>query len=80
MIENEETKAGEQPPKETCDCFCMGVGPRVTDAVRVKSTKTREHFRNARVEFLKGLRTILDERIDRLSRHGRQKGTTVPVE
>jgi hypothetical protein len=42
---------------------------------------TREHFRNSRVEFLKGLRSLLDERIATLSREASEaKGTHVPVE
>ena len=40
---------------------------------------TRAHFRNSRVEFLKGIRSILDARIERLSREPR-KGTHVTVE
>ena len=39
----------------------------------------REHFRNSRVEFLKGMRSLLDDRIERLSRH-EQKGQHVTVE
>jgi hypothetical protein len=41
--------------------------------------KTQEHFRNARVEVLKGIRTLVDARIDRLSKHA-QKGTKLTVE
>lgn len=40
---------------------------------------TRNHFRNSRVEFLKGVRSLLDDRIERLSRH-EQKGQRVTVE
>jgi hypothetical protein len=40
---------------------------------------TRNHFRNSRMEFLKGLRSIIDHRIDHLSRD-EQKGTHVTVE
>ena len=36
--------------------------------------------RAARVEFLKGLRALIDERIERVSRPVCSKGTTVPVE
>ena len=41
---------------------------------------TRDHFRNSRVEFLKGLRSLLDSRIEHLSRASEQKGTRVTVE
>ena len=41
--------------------------------------ETRNHFRNSRVEFLKGLRSLLDQRIEHLSRP-EQKGEHVTVE
>ncbi len=42
---------------------------------------TRDHFREARLEFLKGLRTLLDERIAYLSRQeDEHRGTHVTVE
>lgn len=41
---------------------------------------TREHFRNARIEVLKGMRSILDARIDKLSKHAQKQGTKVTVE
>jgi len=43
------------------------------------SETTRDHFRNSRVEFLKGLRSLIDDRIAHLSRK-EQKGTRVAVE
>ena len=43
------------------------------------SEATQNHFRNSRVEFLKGLRALLDDRIEHLS-HEERKGTHVVVE
>jgi hypothetical protein len=43
------------------------------------SEQVREHFRQSRIEFLKGVRSLLDQRIERLGRTG-QKGTRVVVE
>ncbi len=40
---------------------------------------TREHFRASRLEFLKGVRSLLDERIAHLARD-EPKGTKVTVE
>ena len=40
---------------------------------------SRGHFRNSRVEFLKGIRSIIDNRIEHLSREPK-KGTHVTVE
>jgi len=41
---------------------------------------TRDHFRNSRIEFLKGIRSLIDDRIAYLSRTEEAKGTHVPVE
>ena len=41
---------------------------------------TRDHFRASRVEFLKGLRSLLDARIAQLSREAAHRGTRVTVE
>jgi hypothetical protein len=46
---------------------------------RCWSDTTRDHFRNSRVEFLKGIRSLIDDRIAYLSREER-KGTHVTVE
>jgi len=46
---------------------------------RYWSEATKDHFRNSRVEFLKGLRSILDARIAQLSRD-EPRGTHVTVE
>ncbi len=63
------------------DCFCGGAGPRFTARAReVRMNATAEHFRNAGVEILKGLRTILDTGIDRLTRDPNARGTTVNVD
>jgi hypothetical protein len=58
-------------------CFvCDTVKPFLE---RCWSDATRDHFRTSRVEFLKGIRSLLDARIDRLS-HESKKGTHVTVE
>jgi hypothetical protein len=62
-------------------CFCRGYGPQATAfAEHMWSRVSRDHFRNSRIEFLKGLRSLIDERIDRLSRHAEPRGTSVPVD
>ena len=61
-------------------CFCGGAGPRVSDAFRnCWSEGTKEHFRASRMDFWKGLRSLVDEHIERMSR-SQQKGSTVPVD
>ncbi len=56
--------------------FCNTVRPALRN---LWSDATRNHFRTSRVEFLKGVRTLLDERIASLERH-EAKGTHVTVE
>ncbi|MDX2152601.1 MAG: hypothetical protein SFV54_17810 [Bryobacteraceae bacterium] len=64
-----------------CDCGCMGFGPVLKGLMHQMGPgeDARSHFRAARVEFLKGLRAVLDDRIERMAK-GESKGTTVPVE
>jgi len=58
-------------------CFyCLNVRPFFRKAW---SEATRDHFRNARVEVLKGFRSLIDDRINDLARH-EVKGTHVAVE
>ena len=67
--------------RATCDCGCMGVGPAVTRILdTLGPADARQHFRAARVEFLKGMRALIDARIETLSRKGEPEGTTVPIE
>lgn len=73
---SEEKRQCENP-----GCFCRGLGPEATAfCEHLWSKVTRDHFRNSRVEFLKGLRSLIDEKIERLSRHAEPKGTQVPVD
>jgi hypothetical protein len=72
MEEKAETAGAHEP-----GCFfCQTVRPILE---RTWSDATRDHFRNSRVEFLKGIRSLLDARIARLSRE-EKKGTHVIVE
>jgi hypothetical protein len=43
------------------------------------SDATKDHFRASRIEFLKGVRSLIDDRIARLSKD-EPKGTHVVVE
>ncbi|HBY61008.1 MAG TPA: hypothetical protein DEH78_14390 [Solibacterales bacterium] len=64
-----------------CDCGCMGFGPVLRGLMQHMGPgdEARQHFRSARVEFLKGLRAVLDERIEQMSKP-EAKGASVPVE
>jgi hypothetical protein len=39
-----------------------------------------QHFRQARIELLKGLRVLIDQRIESISRGDERKGTRITVE
>ncbi|HTS62845.1 MAG TPA: hypothetical protein VMH28_12535 [Candidatus Acidoferrales bacterium] len=68
--------AGEQHTHQQGCFFCTTAIPLME---RLWSEATRDHFRNSRVEFLKGLRSLIDDRIAHLSRE-EPKGTRVTVE
>jgi hypothetical protein len=73
----EEKTAASGPHAHAEGCFfCTTAIPMLEHMV---SEATRDHFRNSRVEFLKGLRSLLDERIAQMS-HEEAKGTHVTVE
>ena len=59
------------------NCVVCGMIMPMLD--RMWSEATNDHFRNARVEFLKGIRSLIDSRIEHLSRED-AKGTRVVVE
>ncbi len=63
------------PGHEGC-FFCENIRPMFR---RRWSEASQDHFRNARVEVLKGIRSLLDDRIANLSRK-ESKGTPVTVE
>jgi hypothetical protein len=60
-----------------CNVFRKGV-ERLSDALTPPEAASK-HFREARIEVLRGIRELIDYRIDRLSRSHTQ-GTRVTVE
>ncbi|HWW00521.1 MAG TPA: hypothetical protein VNZ64_12550 [Candidatus Acidoferrum sp.] len=62
-------------------CLCQGVGPVLSELVRrlAPPAAARGHFETARLEFLKGLRALLDARIEQCSKP-RSKGEKISVE
>jgi hypothetical protein len=62
-------------------CLCQGAGPTLTEMIRrmAPPPEARRHFESARVEFLKGLRTLIDARIERRSRP-KARGQSINVE
>lgn len=76
-----EQATNQQPTgsqgQQTCLCQqvlnqlreCLGISPAV-----------REHLANSRLEFLKAVRAVIDDRIERVAATASQRGTKVPVE
>ena len=59
-------------------CLCREAIDELRDFLGV-SPAVREHLRSSRIEFLKAIRTVIDERIEHLSTAS-QRGTKVAVE
>ncbi len=80
-MQNTESNAGagQAPPRQypVIDAACL----RLKECLRALELppEVRQHFRNARIEVLKGMREMIDQRINRLSRTG-QHGTNIAVE
>jgi len=60
-------------------CLCREALDRFRDLVLPQSEAARQHFKNSRIEFLKAIRSVIDERIEHLSA-SEQQGTKVTVE
>lgn len=60
-------------------CLCREAIDRLEDLFHVRSDEARQHMRNSRLEFLKAIRSLIDDRIEHLSQSG-QQGTKVTVE
>lgn len=75
---SEETKSTQT---ECGGCFCQGAGPAISDMLRRLGPppEAKRHFDAARVEFLKGLRTLIDQRISDI-KGAEPKGESITVE
>jgi len=68
--------ARKSAAEERCPCL------EIMDFFRRRlgvSSEVRQHLENSRVEFLKAIRVVLDERIENLSKAS-QRGTKIAVE
>jgi hypothetical protein len=73
--------SSEQTASQASGCVCGGKGPMLSQMLdlMMPSAAAGEHFKNARLEFLKGVRELLDQRIHSLSEKPRT-GTKLNVE
>ncbi len=62
-------------------CICQGAGPALSELLQRigPPEQARRHFESARVEFLKGLRALIDARIESISTKHR-RGEKINVE
>lgn len=76
---NKKTKTSPKP--EGGACLCYGLGSSLSELLRHLGPPeaSRRHFDAARVEFLKGLRALIDARIEHVSRRA-AKGEKIEVE
>ena len=74
----QDNKTSSQSPQSE-GCICREIGTHLSALLGVRSEETKGHLRNARVEMLKAIRSIIDERIEQLSQP-QPKGTRVTVE
>ena len=76
-----EAPGGQQSARTGPEDFCRQAG----DAFRkladlfTPPEEAEKHFRQARIEMLKGVRTLIDHRIETLSR-SHARGTKITVE
>jgi hypothetical protein len=73
-----EQSSAPQPASERC--ICRDVADHLRELLLPRSEAAREHLRNSRIEFLKAIRSLIDERIAHLSADGQPQGAKVPVE
>jgi hypothetical protein len=78
MNERQETHqaGGERGVHDRC--LCHEVLDHLRETLGV-SPAVKQHLANSRIEFLKAIRGVIDDRIERLSTKG-QQGTKIAVE
>jgi hypothetical protein len=70
----------EEPGAQSAEpCPCRELEEHIAFLLGIRSPLARQHLRNARIEMLKAMRTVIDERIEHLSRPG-AKGAKIAVD
>jgi hypothetical protein len=77
---NTQSHPEDERQESAAHCLCGGTGPRITRLVEamMPSGEAGAHFRQAHLELLKGLRAVLDQRIQSMSQP--RHGTKITVE
>ncbi len=76
---SEQQQAGAPAERVYERCLCREAIDRFQDLFLIHNDEARQHLRNSRIEFLKAIRSLIDDRISHLSSAG-QQGTRVSVE
>ena len=81
-MSDESSKAEGTAQRAEAICLCGGFGPSLSKMVQAMapSGAAGEHFRRARIEMLKGIREVVNRRIEELSKGAETQGTKVTVE
>jgi hypothetical protein len=75
----ENPGASQSHPSGTSRAGCFVCNTAIPMLENLWSEATQNHFRNSRIELLKGIRSLIDDRIAHLSRDER-RGAKVTVE
>ena len=78
MSEHEATQQNAGQPATHARCLCCEVLEQFREHLSL-SPEIREHFTNSRIEFLKGIRAVIDSRIEHLSNKS-PRGAKIAVE
>lgn len=77
-----ETTSEQTNTKRQADCLCSAIRRGLEEAAEMLTPPETacNHFREARIEFLRGIREVIDHRIERSSRTKSTAGTRIVVE
>ena len=73
-----EQQSEQQGAQRQPHCVCQEVWRQLQECLSI-SPAVRHHLTNSRVEFLKAVRAVIDDRIERVAAKA-QQGVKVPVE
>jgi hypothetical protein len=78
-MSDEQASPGSTTEREPAErCVCHEVLDHLGKVFEV-SPDVRQHLTNSRLEFLKAIRAVIDQRIEHLS-HAEQRGARITVE
>jgi len=84
MEEQKTNQTASEQRQHEYACWCKEINAEMDKLASMfkgfgPSEQVKDHFRASRVEFLKGLRRMIDDKIEKAQSH-QSHGTSVPVE